>query len=92
MRGLVPRIHVFRASTKAWMAGPSPVMTNQVDFPVTNRAAALPERFRDVEHLEEVMTAPSPSVMEEFGNVSGDLIILGASGKIGTTLARLAKR
>ena len=92
MRGLVPRIHVSRASTKAWMAGPSPAMTNQVDFPVANRAAALPERFRDVEHLEEVMTAPSPSVMEEFGNVSGDLIILGAGGKIGPTLARLARR
>src|SRR5207342_2617688 len=56
------------------------------------RGAALPERFRDVEHLEEVMTAPSPGVMEEFGNVSGDLIILGAGGKIGPTLARLAKR
>ena len=59
---------------------------------MTKRAAALPDRFRDVEHLEEVMTAPSPGVMEEFGNVSGDLIILGAGGKIGPTLARLAKR
>ncbi len=24
MRGLVPRIHVFRAAAKAWMAGTSP--------------------------------------------------------------------
>ena len=53
---------------------------------------ALPERFRDVEHLEEVMTAPSPGVVEDFGNIGGDLIILGAGGKIGPTLARLAKR
>jgi nucleoside-diphosphate-sugar epimerase len=56
------------------------------------RVAALPERFRDVDHLEEVMTAPSSAVVEEFGSVSGDLIILGAGGKIGPTLARLAKR
>jgi len=27
MRGLVPRIHVFRAATKTWMTGTSPVMT-----------------------------------------------------------------
>jgi hypothetical protein len=27
MRGLVPRIHVFRAAAKAWMAGTSPAMT-----------------------------------------------------------------
>src|SRR6202011_5895359 len=59
---------------------------------MTQRVAALPGRFRDVEHLEEEMTAPSPGVVEEFGNISGDLIILGAGGKIGPTLARLAKR
>ncbi|HEY7247214.1 MAG TPA: NAD-dependent epimerase/dehydratase family protein [Xanthobacteraceae bacterium] len=59
---------------------------------MTQRRAALPERFRDVEHLEEVMTAPSPGVAEEFGKIGGDLIILGAGGKIGPSLARLAKR
>ncbi len=59
---------------------------------MTRQAAALPERFRDVEHLEYVMTAPSASVVEEFGKLGGDLIILGAGGKIGPSLARLAKR
>lgn len=52
----------------------------------------LPEQFRDVEHLEEVMTEPSPAVIAEFGKLPGDLIILGIGGKIGPTLARLAKR
>jgi hypothetical protein len=28
MRGLVPRIHVFHAELKAWMAGTSPAMTS----------------------------------------------------------------
>jgi nucleoside-diphosphate-sugar epimerase len=55
-------------------------------------ASTLPDHFRDVDHLEEVMTAPSAAVREEFGALSGDLIILGAGGKIGPTLARLAKR
>jgi nucleoside-diphosphate-sugar epimerase len=52
----------------------------------------LPDRFRDVDHLEDVMTAPTPELIAEFGQLSGDLIILGVGGKIGPTLARLAKR
>ncbi|MPZ55844.1 MAG: NAD-dependent epimerase/dehydratase family protein [Rhizobiales bacterium] len=53
---------------------------------------ALPEHFDDVEHLEEVMTTPTPALAAELGRLSGDLIILGVGGKIGPTLARLAKR
>src|SRR5262245_38416217 len=52
----------------------------------------LPDRFRDVAHLEEVMTTPSPELVAELGKLDGDLIILGVGGKIGPTLARLAKR
>jgi nucleoside-diphosphate-sugar epimerase len=54
--------------------------------------ALLPDRFRDVEHLEEVMSAPAPELIAEFGQLPGDLIILGVGGKMGPTLARLAKR
>src|SRR5256714_387826 len=53
---------------------------------------AAPERFDNVEHLEEVMTTPSPALLAEVGKLDGDLIILGVGGKIGPTLARLAKR
>jgi nucleoside-diphosphate-sugar epimerase len=53
---------------------------------------ALPDRFRDVEHLEEVMTTPSPALRAELEQLPGDLIILGVGGKIGPTLARLARR
>jgi nucleoside-diphosphate-sugar epimerase len=55
-------------------------------------AAALPDRFRDVEHLEDVMTTPSAALTAELRELPGDLIILGVAGKIGPTLARLAKR
>jgi nucleoside-diphosphate-sugar epimerase len=54
--------------------------------------AALPDRFRDVDHLEEVMTAPSAALVADMAKLSGDLLILGVGGKIGPTLARLAKR
>jgi nucleoside-diphosphate-sugar epimerase len=57
-----------------------------------NTPPDLPRSFRDVDHLEDVMTAPSPALAEEFGTLAGDLIILGVGGKIGPTLARLAKR
>ena len=52
----------------------------------------LPDRFRDVEHLEEVMTAPSPELVSALAQVEGDVIVLGIGGKIGPTLARMAKR
>ncbi len=54
--------------------------------------AALPDRFRDVEHLEDTMTAPSAALVADMTKLSGGLIILGVGGKIGPTLARLAKR
>jgi nucleoside-diphosphate-sugar epimerase len=53
---------------------------------------ALPKRFEDGAHLEDVMTTPSPTLIAEFGKVDGDLIILGVGGKMGPTLAILAKR
>jgi nucleoside-diphosphate-sugar epimerase len=55
-------------------------------------APSLPTQFRDVDHLEDVMTAPSAALAAEFAALPGDLIILGVGGKIGPTLARLAKR
>jgi nucleoside-diphosphate-sugar epimerase len=52
----------------------------------------LPDRFRDVAHLEDVMTTPGPELVAELGRIEDDIIILGVGGKIGPTLARLAKR
>jgi nucleoside-diphosphate-sugar epimerase len=52
----------------------------------------LPDRFRDVAHLEDVMTAPSVALTAELTALVGDIIILGVGGKIGPSLARLAKR
>ena len=59
---------------------------------MTQSPAPLPDRFRDVEHLEEVMTAPSAVLIADLAEFPGDIIVLGVGGKIGPTLARLAKR
>ncbi len=55
-------------------------------------AAALPERFETVEQLEEFMTRPSPPLQAALASLPGGIIVLGVGGKMGPTLARLAKR
>ena len=55
-------------------------------------APALPDRLESVEHLEEVMTQPGPALVADLAAVEGDILIVGIGGKMGPTLARLAKR
>ena len=38
------------------------------------------------------MTAPAPALVEDLAAVEGDILVLGVGGKMGPTLARLAKR
>ncbi|MGZ3350816.1 MAG: epimerase, partial [Xanthobacteraceae bacterium] len=56
------------------------------------KSPALPERFHDVEHLEEVMTTPSAPLIAALDDLQGDILVLGVGGKIGPSLAQLAKR
>ena len=55
-------------------------------------SAALPDRFADVAALEEFMTRPSPALRAALDALDGDIMVLGVGGKMGPTLARLAKR
>lgn len=52
----------------------------------------LPNSFADEGALEEFMTRPSLALVESLDRLNGDIIILGVGGKMGPTLARLAKR
>ena len=54
--------------------------------------AMFPERFASVEHLEEFLSTPTAALMEDLQRLAGDLIILGVAGKMGVTLAMMAKR
>lgn len=53
---------------------------------------SLPSRFDDLQHLEEVMSTPSPALVQALARVDGDIMVLGVGGKMGPTLARMAKR
>ena len=55
-------------------------------------APPLPERFVSVAALEDFMTAPTPELVADLASVPGDILVLGVAGKMGPTLARMAKR
>src|SRR4051812_12910521 len=50
------------------------------------------EAIRDVEQLEDLLSEPSAGVIGVLARLDGDLIVLGASGKMGPSLARMARR
>ena len=42
--------------------------------------------------LEDLLSEPTPAVVSALGRLTGDIVILGVSGKMGPTLARMARR
>ena len=53
---------------------------------------SVPERFTSVAHLEEFLSQPTPELARDLASVAGDILVLGVAGKMGPTLARMAKR
>ena len=52
----------------------------------------LPERINSEAELEDVLAEPSPADRECASRLRGDVLILGAGGKMGPSLARRAHR
>ncbi|NOY82342.1 MAG: NAD(P)-dependent oxidoreductase [Kiritimatiellaeota bacterium] len=52
----------------------------------------LPVEVRDEAHLEELLSRPDRSVIDFAGSERGDLVVLGAGGKLGPSFCRLARR
>jgi len=42
--------------------------------------------------LEDALSAPSPGTLDALRSTPGDIVVLGAAGKMGPTLARMARR
>jgi len=58
---------------------------------MTSASAALPDRFSGVDELEAFLSRPAPDLCADLAAVDGDIVILGVGGKMGPTLARLAR-
>ena len=48
--------------------------------------------INDEETLDELLTRPTPQVVETLRRLAGDILVLGVAGKMGVTLARMARR
>src|SRR5205809_53803 len=48
--------------------------------------------FRTEAELDAALSEPTPGVVETLANSPGDIVFLGAAGKMGPSLARMAKR
>ncbi len=59
---------------------------------MTTCAWPYKERFETVEALEEALSRPTPQVVDALSRLDGDLLILGVGGKMGPTLATMARR
>lgn len=52
----------------------------------------LPDTLADEAAVEDVLSTPSQALIDDLARLDGDILILGVGGKVGPTLARLAKR
>ena len=59
---------------------------------MNSHADAWPERIGNEAELEELLTRPSPALRAFIPKVASPLVVLGAGGKMGPSLAVLAKR
>src|SRR4051812_30878569 len=55
-------------------------------------SSAVRSAPRTEEELDELLAAPRPATVAALRRAPGDIIILGAGGKMGPTLARMAAR
>lgn len=67
--------------------GPHLSRSPLVDGTLTNA-----QSFESVEQLELAQSEPSGELVESLAQLDGDLLILGAGGKMGPSLARMARR
>ena len=51
----------------------------------------LPDTIPDISALDDLLCRPSQALIDDLGKVDGDIMVLGVAGKMGPTLAGLAK-
>jgi nucleoside-diphosphate-sugar epimerase len=59
---------------------------------MTPHSNAHPTAITDEAMLDDMLSSPSDALVETLAGLDGDITILGVGGKMGPTLARMAKR
>ncbi len=55
-------------------------------------STAIPDTIRNVDELDLLLSNPPQGVVDTFSRLEGDVIVLGVAGKMGPTLAWMARR
>lgn len=58
----------------------------------SNEPGGLPDTIRDAEQLDSLLSEPTPALIQSLAKRPGDILVLGAAGKMGPSLARMARR
>ena len=53
---------------------------------------SVTETIQTIDQLDDLLSEPPDSLVQAFARLSGDIIVLGVAGKMGPTLARMARR
>jgi hypothetical protein len=53
---------------------------------------SVPEMIDSVQQLDDLLSEPTPGVIETLGRLDGDIVVLGVNGKMGPTLALMIQR
>lgn len=53
---------------------------------------AFPDHFSSEAELDEFMSTPDDGLVADLAEIDGDIMVVGVGGKMGPTLARMAKR
>lgn len=55
-------------------------------------SGTFPDSFATVDELDAFMTTPSEVLIADLSHAPGDIMVIGVGGKMGPTVARMAKR
>jgi nucleoside-diphosphate-sugar epimerase len=59
---------------------------------MSSAQAATVDRITDIEHLETLLSEPTAQAVDALRRLDGNIMVLGVGGKMGPTLARMARR
>src|SRR5438045_4971583 len=78
----------------SWSATPDKPENGRLedkDRPMLLTRQTLPKTIPDIAALDDLLCRPTQALIDDLARVDGDIMILGVAGKMGPTLAGLAK-